>query len=104
MPDTDPADLCRHADMEFRDAVVYSCGHVYERCDFVRCTIVFNGPPNQFLDCDTHSCVFKLDLTIHDPEQWKHIKETILGVIEISMTQAALSKARKQQQQSPPTA
>jgi hypothetical protein len=65
-----PRAVLVHRDTAFHHQTVYLTGHVYERCTFDACTLVFRGAPSTLTDCSFTLCAWHLDFLVHDSDQW----------------------------------
>ncbi len=73
--------LLLHKDATFEDEVVYATGHAFVRCAFDRCTVVMAGFPFSFDTCTFDTCVWHLNIVIHDREQLATVRG-LLATIE----------------------
>lgn len=82
--------LLRHANMNFRDQVVYLTGHAYERCQFTRCTFVVQGTgETALIDCTFVGCVWHLDVMFHDQTQLEELERTFIPMMRASVPMVA---------------
>src|SRR5881275_1889385 len=80
--------LLRHANLRFRDQVIYLTGHAYERCQFTRCTFVVQGTGTTALvQCEFEACVWHLDVMLYEGEQLADFERTLLPMIRASLPQ-----------------
>ncbi len=78
--------LLRHADVSFADQVVYLTGHAYERCTFLRCTLVVQGTGNTALvECTFSACAWHLDVILHETRQLEDFEANLLPMIRASV-------------------
>jgi len=78
--------LLRHCDVSFSDQVVYLTGHAYERCTFVRCTMVVQGTGNTALvECSFIACAWHLDVILHETGQLEDFETNLLPMIRASV-------------------
>ena len=78
--------LLRHSDVSFSDQVVYLTGHAYERCTFVRCTMVVQGTGNTALvECSFVACAWHLDVILHETGQLEDFEANLLPMIRASV-------------------
>jgi hypothetical protein len=78
--------LLRHSDLSFSDQVVYLTGHAYERCTFVRCTMVVQGTGNTALvECSFIACAWHLDVILHETGQLEDFEANLLPMIRASV-------------------
>ena len=78
--------LLRHSDLSFSDQVVYLTGHAYERCRFVRCTMVVQGTGNTALvECSFIACAWHLDVILHETGQLEDFEANLLPMIRASV-------------------
>ena len=78
--------LLRHSDVSFSDQVVYLTGHAYERCAFVRCTMVVQGTGNTALvECSFIACAWHLDVILHETGQLEDFEANLLPMIRASV-------------------
>lgn len=66
----DPKAVTIHRDAVFNHQTLHLTGHVYERCTFNACTLIYRGTPSVISACSFDSCVWHIDLLIHDPDDW----------------------------------
>ena len=82
--------LLRHADVAFADQVVYLTGHAYERCTFLRCTMVVQGTGNTALvECSFVACAWHLDVILHETGQLEDFEANLLPMIRASVPKLA---------------
>jgi hypothetical protein len=78
--------LLRHSGLSFSDQVVYLTGHAYERCTFVRCTMVIQGLGNTALvECSFIACAWHLDVILHETGQLEDFEANLLPMIRASV-------------------
>ena len=76
------ATLMGHDKVVFKDQTVYATGHAYLECEFVRCTIVMKGLGKYFDRCKFESCVWDLDIFIHDREQVADLQNFLSSIVD----------------------
>ena len=86
--------LLRHSDVSFSDQVVYLTGHAYERCSFVRCTLVVQGTGNTALvECSFVACAWHLDVILHETGQLEDFEANLLPMIRASVPTVPVNPA-----------
>jgi hypothetical protein len=78
------ANVLLHDDLVIEDQVVYVTGHAYRKCKFNRCTFYLRDLSGVFDHCDFNSCVWHLDLLLHDRDQVPAL-EQVVGIVRFSL-------------------
>jgi hypothetical protein len=69
--------LLTHRDVIFEDDVVLATGHAYFNCTFRRCTITIREGESFFHTCAFESCIWHIDMVIHDVQQLARFQNMI---------------------------
>ena len=90
------ATLLLHDNVEFDDQVVYAAGNAYTNCEFRRCTIIVMGNPSHFEHCSFTSCIWHINIVIHDSESLAAFLSLAQDTIGRSLPHAPSSPADPQ--------
>src|SRR6185437_396151 len=80
-----PGAMINRRNITFENDAIYLTGYAYYNCIFNNCTMVFNGAPFILYACQFSTCVWHLDVVVHDPEVWKILKEMLIPAIDVSL-------------------
>jgi len=77
-----------HENVVYEDQAVYLSGSSYFDCTFTRCTLIIKGPIGPLTGCTFDSCVWHLDMMVHDHRTWDSFVETLVPYIGRSLPRA----------------
>jgi hypothetical protein len=88
--------LLLHKDAVFEDQIVYIDGNAYLGCDFRRCTVFYRGGvttlggPGPEEQNRMDSCIWHLDVIIHDHDQLQGFMQFLEQAVKRSLPTAPL--------------
>lgn len=81
--------LLVHENVIFEDATVYLTGNAYFDCTFRRCTLIVREPAMVLTGCEfDSSCIWHIDMIIHDHEMWAAFLKTFSEFIAKTLPHA----------------
>lgn len=69
--------LLRHDQVIYEDQTVILTGQAFFGCEFHRCVLVLAGFPTHVEHCELDSCIWHINMVIHDPAQLSNLMETL---------------------------
>jgi hypothetical protein len=87
------ATLLAHRDVVFEHETVYLAGNAYIGCTFRCCTMIAREGPTHLDRCIFDSCVWHLDLIVHDAHAWEEFVQAVGPMIGRALPRIAADAA-----------